>query len=174
VAVIPLAVAGVLLASGLFAWYYLRRSLGVRLPGIPPVFRTGSGDRDEALPVVEERGPAAGETMAGEPAPFSVPESLLSRYLGILRKEGLGAAAYAVYRHFSSAVARDMRIRKHTTLTPREISSSCRTRPYWTAFSAFVLVYERIRYGGYRSAAVQAEFETEMRATDSRLGGEDH
>ncbi len=108
--------------------------------------------------------------MPGEPAGYDMaPGSLFARYVHILQEGGLSAAARVVYLGFCVRIAKDLHIRQYTALTPRELSQSCTKKPYCGPFSSFVLVYERVRYGGYRSAAVQTEFEAEMKNTDTQL-----
>jgi hypothetical protein len=42
-------------------------------------------------------------------------------------------------------------------------------KPFCEAFSSFVNTYERIRYGGQRSVAIQEEFEGRMDATRAEM-----
>ena len=166
----------ILLIAGIFtlfiggAWYYLRRMPGRTRPVSPamtePAGSYQTADTDKVPPP---------EGMPGEPAgDDTAPDSLFARYVHILQEGGLSAAARVVYLGFSVRIAKDLHIRQYTALTPRELSQSCTKKPYCGPFSSFVLVYERVRYGGYRSAAVQTEFEAEMKNTDTQLGGEDH
>jgi hypothetical protein len=104
----------------------------------------------------------------------TVPESLFTLYVHILQDQGLSAAARAVYLTFSLRIAQELHLPRHTSLTPREVSRACTKKPYCGPFSSFVLVYERVRYGGYRSPAVQGEFEAGMKDTATYLGGDDH
>jgi hypothetical protein len=167
---ILLAVAGIILFFIGIAWYYLHRVPGrgtfdllKRAEPSPP----GTPATDLSSPAVE--------LSADEPrvpfAPASPPpdESVFARYGRILNTDGLSAAAWVVYRQFAGRVATELFIPKHTTLTPRELSRSCMERPFCRAFSSFVGTYERIRYGGQRSGAMQEEFEARMHATQSEL-----
>jgi hypothetical protein len=171
-----LVIAGILLLFVAGAYYYLRRMPGrspfdlllkkVRLPG-------SAGAGGDVM---------AQEPAAKEPAPYPVaegslpaePESLFARYLRLLKGEGLSAAARLVYQQFAGLVARDLQLKRHETLTPREVSSACTKKPYCSAFSAFVSLYERIRYGGQRSPDARAAFEAVMHSTDRTLEGERH
>ena len=96
-------------------------------------------------------------------------EPVIARYARILKEEGMSAAAWAVYRQFAGHIAHELFIPRHTTLTPRELSRTCRQKPFCEAFSSFVSTYEQIRYGGQRSVAIQAEFESRMDATRSEM-----
>jgi len=171
-----LLVIMILLIAGIFAlfiggaWYYLRRMHGTTRPGSPamtePAGSYRTADTDKVSPE---------EVIPSEPAgDDTAPGSLFARYVHILQEGGLSAAARVVYLGFSGRIAKDLHIRQYTALTPRELSQSCTKKPYCGPFSSFVLVYERVRYGGYRSAAVQTEFEAEMKNTDTQLGGEDY
>ena len=171
-----LVIAGILLLFVAGAYYYLRRMPGrgpfdlllkkVRLPG-----STGAGGGA----IAQE--PAVTEPVLSPLPEGSIPaepESLFARYLRLLKGEGLSAAARLVYQQFAGLVARDLQLKRHETLTPREVSRSCTKKPYCSAFSAFVSVYERVRYGGQRSPDVRAAFEAAMQSTGSTLEGERH
>ena len=106
--------------------------------------------------------------------PIPRPESLFARYAHILQDGDLSAAARVVYLGLSERIAQDLHIQRHTALTPRELSQACTKKPYCGPFSSFVHVYERVRYGGCRSATVQTEFEAGMKNTATHLEGEDH
>jgi hypothetical protein len=171
--ILILTVAGIFILFTGGAWYYIRRMSGrVWSPPAParammePAGSLQTADTGEALPL--EGGPA--EPAGGEAGP----ESLFTRYSHILQDGELSAAARVVYLGLSERIAQDLHIQRHTSLTPRELSQSCIKKPYCRPFSSFVLVYERVRYGGYRSAAVQTELETEMKNTATHLGDEDH
>ncbi len=168
---ILLTVAGILLLFAGIAWYYLRRIPGRRtfdilirpeepvLPGIPA---TGL-----LSPEIE---PVAGEPRApsGDTSPLR-DETVFLRYARLMMAEGLSAAAWVVYRQFAGRIAHDLHIQRHTTLTPRELARSCLQKPFCKAFSSFVATYERIRYGGQHSVAVQEDFEARMQSTQSVL-----
>ncbi len=167
--ILPLVVAiGILSLFAGGSWYYLRRKAGRPAADIPapesPAL-PGPDIRDE--PVPEEEIPAG----PGEPAPM---EPLAARYARILNSGGLGAAAREVYLHVAGRVARRLHIPRHTALTPRELSRSCRKEPFCPQFATFVAVYERVRYGGYHAAPARDEFENEMKNTLPHLGGDDH
>jgi len=101
-------------------------------------------------------------------------ESLFKQYDGLLHSVGLGEASHAVYCNLSGRIAHDLNIARYRVLTPREMSRSCRNRPYCSVFSRLVSTYELIRYGGYSSELVREEFEATMQSTDTTIGGEDH
>jgi len=173
--VLLLLVGGIFLAFAGGAWYYLKRMPGRTFfgsPAAPPPDMTipaGShqiAGTDEFPPLDEVKSEPTGDGTA--------PESLFTRYAHILQEQGLSAAARTVYLTFSVRIAQELHLQRYTSLTPREVSRSCTKKSYCGPFSSFILVYEQVRYGGYRSAAVQAEFETEMKNTASHLGGEDH
>ena len=166
----------ILLIAGIFtlfiggAWYYLRRMPGRTRPVSPDMTEPAGSDQTADTDKVSPE-----EVIPSEPAgDGTAPDSLFARYAHILQEGGLSAAARVVYLGFCVRIAKDLHIRQYTALTPRELSQSCTKKPYCGPFSSFVLVYERVRYGGYRSAAVQTEFEAEMKNTDTQLGGEDH
>jgi len=101
-------------------------------------------------------------------------ESLVARYTRLLKEQGLAAASLFAYQQMADRVAADFHIRRHKTLTAREISRTCKGKPYCGAFARFILVYERIRYGGQVSVKNQAIFETALNMTDEQMGGENH
>ena len=110
-------------------------------------------------------------------SPDEVPASvvtLFQRYTSLLQSYGLSEASHLVYAELAARIARDLKISRYRVLTPREMSRSCRERPYCGAFSRLIATYERIRYGGYHSDPVREEFEAGMQNTDAHLGGEDH
>jgi hypothetical protein len=167
---ILLTFAGILLLFTGIAWYYFRRIPGRRtfdllvgrespLPGTPAIGPSGP----EVEPGAGESGAPSGDTS------LMCDESVIARYARILQIEGMSAAAWVVYRQFARHIAHELFIPRHTTLTPRELSRSCMQKPFCEAFSSFVSTYERIRYGGQRSVAVQTEFESRMDATQSEM-----
>jgi hypothetical protein len=160
------------------AVYYLRRMEGRTMFGtLWSSARTGMPAETGSDATAGDGDGAGVERSPDIPLSDSSPsqeDSLVSRYAGILQSAGLSAAAYAVYRDLAGRIAYDLQIPRHTVLTPREMSRSCKARPYCGAFSTLVSAYERIRYGGYRSVSVQAEFETTMHTTDSQLEGGHH
>jgi len=167
---IPMVIAGTLLLFIGIAWYYIRREPGrgtfdllTRAEPTPP----GTPATDLSASYVEPGADEPRAPSAGTPPPPD--ESLLARYARILKAEGLSAAAWVVYRQFAGRVANEMFIPKHTALTPRELSRSCIERPFCRAFSSFVSTYERVRYGGQRSVAMQEEFESRIHSTQSEL-----
>jgi hypothetical protein len=164
-----------LFASG--AWYYLRRMPGTTWRGFPAAPQGDRMDGRGTDQMDDDSGHRPSEKVPEEPTGDSgIPgtESLIMRYARILQKEGLSAAARVVYLALSGHIARELHIEKHRSLTPRELSRSCVKKPYCGAFASFVAVYERIRYGGMRSAAAQAEFESGMQTAQTNIGGDDH
>jgi hypothetical protein len=86
----------------------------------------------------------------------------------------LSAASWRVYQQLAGRLARDLHIRRHRTLTARELSRNCQGKPYCGAFARFTTIYERIRYGGLVSVKDQAVFETAIQAAHEQMGGDDH
>jgi phosphoribosylanthranilate isomerase len=170
-----LLVAGIVTLSAGGAWYYLRRMSGRRGPGSPaapsPGMTEPAGSPEAAL---TDSVSFLGERPGGPAGAGTVPESLFARYAHILQDGDLSAAARVVYLGLSERIAQDLHIQRHTSLTPRELSQACTKKPYCGPFSSFVHVYERVRYGGCRSATVQTEFEAGMKDTATLLEGEDH
>lgn len=101
-------------------------------------------------------------------------ETLTEYYTRILREQGISAAARGVYQHLAGHIARDLHIKRHKTMTAREMSRNCRGKRYCGAFARFISVYERIRYGGDISVKDQTIFETAINVTDEQIGGEKH
>jgi hypothetical protein len=111
---------------------------------------------------------------AAKESPDTIKESLIACYSRILKEQGLSAASRGAYQLLAQRIARDLNIRKHKTLTAREMSRKCREKPYCTAFSRFVSVYERIRYGGQVSVNDQSHMETAIDAAEEQIGSDDH
>jgi hypothetical protein len=184
--ILPADYSGLILAAAVViplvlffggAFWYLRRMRGGR---------TGSGLLAE-INTVLKRAVAPGGDAAGALAPeahpadelsgdaaAAIPETLFSRYSRVLQEHGISEAAFAVYRDFSRRIASDQQIKGYTSMTPGELSRSCRNKPYCSAFSRFVSLYETVRYGGLRSQTTRAEFEVVLQHTEMQLGGEDH
>lgn len=101
-------------------------------------------------------------------------DDLVIHFTRLVREQGLKAASYTIYEQIAMRVARDMRIKRYRSLTAREMSRSCRGKPYCGAFSRFVKVYERVRYSGQVSARDQAIFQTAITSTEELMEGEDH
>ena len=101
-------------------------------------------------------------------------ETLISYYTRLLQEKGLKAASWRVYQQLAARVARDQEIRRHRTLTAREISRGCKGKPYCRPFARFIAVYERIRYGGIVSVRDQTVFETALHTTDEQMEGDGH
>jgi hypothetical protein len=156
------------------AFWYLRRMQG----GRPGLSLPAGIDRIPRRPASTGGvTPAQAEISAGEPSgevAAAIPEILFSRYLRILQEHGISEAAFAVYRDFSRRIASDQQIKGYASLTPGELSRSCRNRPYCNAFSRFVSVYELVRYGGLKTGNVRTEFEVALQRTEMQMGGEDH
>jgi len=171
---------GVLCIFSLFvggAVYYLWRTPGRTLFSGKRAARTElSGDAGTEVPAISDEGTGA-DIPPDTHSPDDIPAgevSLFQRYAGLLQSAGLSEASHAVYCELAGRIAHDLRISRYRVLTPREMSRSCRERPYCGAFSRLVSVYEQIRYGGSLSAPVRTEFETTMQTTDSQLEGEHH
>ena len=172
---LPLAIFALVLVFSGGALVYLRRSgtgpfRSSPLPEPGGADTTGPGTEEERLPGLPTGQPSLPDGEKTVPSP----ESLFSRYLRICEGSGLSEAAYAVYHEFSGHVARDLHVVRPASLTPLELSRACRKRPYCGTFSRFVGVYERIRYGGFRTPAVKDAFETALEETESAMGREDH
>jgi len=164
---ILLTLAVMLLLFTGIAWYYLRRTPGRRTFDL-------RGGKEPSLPGIpaSDSSEPEGEPGAGAPSGASSlmhDEPVIARYARILKEEGMSAAAWAVYRQFAGHIAHELLISRHTTLTPRELSRTCMQKPFCEAFSSFVSTYEQIRYGGQRSVAIQAEFESRIDATRSEM-----
>jgi hypothetical protein len=101
-------------------------------------------------------------------------ETIVSYYTRLLQEKGLKAASWRVYQQMAARVARDQEIRRHRTLTARELSRNCRGKPYCRPFARFIAVYERIRYGGIVSVKDQNVFETALHTTDDQMDGDHH
>lgn len=101
-------------------------------------------------------------------------ETIVSYYTRLLQEKGLKAASWRVYQQLAARVARDQEIRRHRTLTAREISRGCKGKPYCRPFARFIAVYERIRYGGIVSVKDQTVFETALHTTDEQMEGDRH
>ena len=101
-------------------------------------------------------------------------EALIAWYSRLLKEQGLSAASRGVYVHLAGRIAQDFHIRQHKTLTARELSRNCRGKLYCRAFSRFVAVYERIRYGGKDSGDDLAAFETALTSADELMEREKH
>lgn len=134
-----------------------------------------------APPGTPGEGPAAPESPGGtgKPADTSPPElpaedPLFIRYLRIQKTDGLSTAARAVYVHFTGIITKTLPVRNHQALTPREFLRSCEEKPFVAAFSSFISLYERVRYGGIENSETTGEFEESIRKTDLSLEGEDH
>lgn len=98
-------------------------------------------------------------------------EDLIAWYTRILMKQGLSAASRCAYQQLSGRIARDLHIKRYTTLTAREMGQSCRKKPYYGTFARFVSAYEHIRYGGQMSVKDQAILETAIKGSDEQIGG---
>lgn len=101
-------------------------------------------------------------------------ETLIEFYTRVLNERGLSAASRIVYEHLAGILARDLGIKRHRTLTAREMSRNCRGKPYCGAFSRFTAIYERVRYGGRVSVRDQAIFEAAIDSADDLMEGEHH
>ena len=99
-------------------------------------------------------------------------DPILARYVRILNKQGLSTAARAVYVHFTGTIVQRLHIRRYRSLTPREFLRSCDKKPFVGAFSSFISIYERIRYGGASTDTDKEKFEDSMKNTDTSLEGD--
>jgi hypothetical protein len=159
------------------AFWYLRRMRGGRssfnlMAEINKLLKRpiAPGEDTPGTPARVEH--PADETSGGMAA--ATPDALFSRYSRVLQEHGISEAAFAVYRDLSRRVASDQQIKGYTSLTPGELSRSCRNQPYCSAFSRFVSVYETVRYGGISTGTVRTEFEVVLQHTEKQMGGEDH
>jgi hypothetical protein len=164
----------VFLFSGGSYLYLKRRSVFIRArqklgDQIPKADSRVSGN---ILPVREEEP----ESLVSLPSPAEQGSAgpIHALYQRILNMHGLSTAAREVYVHFTGQIAQKMNIRHHRALTPREFLKSCNKRPFESAMSSFIAIYEEIRYAGARSTEKEEEFEDSMIATDKNLGDEDH
>lgn len=170
---VALAAIGILAASVAGAAFYLRRVPAARhalarlLAGELPVPPQGQGAAGAAEGALVE---APAPLPAGEEAALPA-DSLALRYGRVLEQEGLSAASFSVYREFAGQIAREIRIPRHQSLTPRELAQSCIGRAYCRAFAAFVAVYEEIRYAGRKAQPVRAAFEQAMHKAGSEMSG---
>jgi hypothetical protein len=136
------------------------------LPGSQPKTVTPAPGIDDLM---EER---TGDLLSDNDGPMD--ETFIMYYARILKENGLSAASRIVYQQIAGRVARDLRIRRHQALTPREMARDCKGRPYCGTFARFTAAYERVRYGGTSSVKDQTVFETAMEVADEQIGGEDH
>ncbi len=172
-----ISVVGILLLFLGAAAFYLRRMAKGKTPapGTPPDAGFPA-DTDSQLSQPESglQIPEPDHTTPINDLRESGKESLIAYYTRILKEQGLSAASRRVYQQLAVRIAHDFSIKRHRTLTAREISRSCRGKPYCGAFARFVAVYERIRYGGPVSVKEQRVFETAIHSTDEQMGGENH
>lgn len=162
IVLIILSAIGILVLSGAAARYYLER---MERPKIRPV---EPAPPDEFTPDDEPEYTGTLEELLEDED-----DSLLSRYTRLVRTEGLSQASRKIYEHLARHVARDLGVKRYRTLTAREMSRTCRDRPYCGAFSRFVGIYERVRYGGHASVKDQTVFETAIHTTEDLMGGEE-
>jgi hypothetical protein len=151
---------------------YLRRIVKKKIPLSGRSRRKGSPTQIKSEPL--QTGPAQGQQNPVDDFTKSGKETLITYYTRILREQGLSAASRSVYQVLAGRVARDLHIRRHKTMTAREVSRNCRGKPYYGAFARFVSVYEGIRYGGKVSVKDQTVFETAIDSTEEQMGREDH
>jgi hypothetical protein len=104
--------------------------------------------------------------------PLPEEEPLRALYLRTLRELGLSGAAHRVYRRFAGIIGMHTGMGNPAILTPREVASTCISRPYGKVFDAFVRCYERIRYAGRHGAADRSGFEDSMEKTGKALEGD--
>ncbi|MFA7304902.1 MAG: carboxypeptidase-like regulatory domain-containing protein, partial [Methanoregula sp.] len=170
-----LVVAAILLLfTGGSVFYLKRRSL--RFMTRRTTAETSAEDEARASAAEIEQEIAAQESYlaaVSPPDPAQVAtDPLLARYIRILNAQGLSTAARAVYVHFTGTIAERLHIRRHRTLTPREFLGQCDKRSFTDTFSAFIAVYEQVRYGGIKTPAKENEFEESVKKTDESLGGD--
>jgi hypothetical protein len=129
----------------------------------------------------QDPGPAEDDATKGEEDPGilqDIPaysdETIIMYYRRILSEHGLSAASRVVYQQLAGRVARDLRIRKHQALTPREMARTCKGKAYCGTFARFTAAYERIRYGRQHEDKDRTVFETAAELTDEQTGGENH
>jgi hypothetical protein len=152
------------------AIYYLRR-MGPRTLPSPvtsrdPDFPDETG-RLQTVQVPGQKTPADDSLNSGK-------ETIIAYYTRLLRVLGLSAASRKIYQEFAERIARDHRIKRHKSLTAREMSRNCKGKPYCGAFARFVSAYEQIRYGGHVSVRDQAVFETAIDSTEEQMRSEEH
>ena len=172
-----IAVMGIFILFTGAAAFYLRRMSrrNTPLPDIPrdADFPAGTGS-GHPQPGSDLQAAVPGHTIpAGDPVK-SGEETLIAYYTRVLRELGLSAASRCVYQQLAGRIAHDLRIKRHTALTAREMSRNCRGKSYCGAFARFIPVYERIRYGGQVSVKDQTVFETAISSTHEQMGGENH
>ncbi|MDD5024799.1 MAG: hypothetical protein PHN79_06825, partial [Methanoregula sp.] len=167
-------VAILLLFTGGAVFYLKRRSL--RFMTRRTTAETSVEDEARASAAEIEQEIVAAESYlaaVSPPDPAQVAtDPLLARYIRILNAQGLSTAARAVYVHFTGSIAERLHIRRHRTLTPREFLGQCDKRSFTDTFSAFIAVYEQVRYGGIKTPAKENEFEESVKKTDESLGGD--
>jgi hypothetical protein len=153
------------------AIYYIRRMMRKRvlLPSRIPAPEPAV-DQDGIDPWEPEADPA----MPAGKAQLLENETLIAYYSRILAGQGLSAASWSTYQQLAARIARDLHIKRHKSLTAREMSRNCRGKPYCGTFARFISVLERIRYGNNTSGTDQAQFETAMHLTDEQTGGKNH
>jgi hypothetical protein len=160
-----IAIIGILILFAGIAAFYIRRMSQRKIP-LPGTLRDTELLNDEDSGISPDGSPTPG----GD----AMDESLIAGYTRILREQGLSAASWRVYQQLAGRLARDLHIRRHRTLTARELSRNCQGKPYCGAFARFTTIYERIRYGGLVSVKDQAVFETAIAAAHEQMGGDDH
>ncbi|MFA4876175.1 MAG: hypothetical protein WC586_02075 [Methanoregula sp.] len=176
---IALVLTGIVLLAlfiGVTVWY-IRRITRRRKTHITDLLRSiiPGMRKDKNLPA-SELDPDLFEPVVDEQIPDdsqkSGDDTLISWYTRLLKKYGLSEASRIVYQQIASRVAGDLRIRRHQSLTAREMARTCKGKPYCGTFARFITAYERIRYGGLSSVKDQSVFETAMEITDEQTGGE--
>ena len=163
-----IAIVGIFIFFIAAAAFYLKRMSRKKTPV------SGTARDAEYLPEADSELPHTGSKDTIDNSQRSKEETLIAYYSRLLGEQGLSAASWRIYQQLAWHIARDLRIKQHRALTAREMSRTCRGKPYYGVFARFVSVYERIRYGGIISVKDQAVFEAAINATDEQIGGEKH
>jgi hypothetical protein len=135
--IIPLIAVFLIIGASIAAaaWYLMRKDRA-SAPGEPP-----SG---LPAPVPPGTGDLAGP--APDPTPLTRDQAIEAYQAGI--SEDAGSAVRHLFLYLVTLCQERLRLRNATTLTPRELCRETRSRPFFTAFRAFITGYEPIRYGG--------------------------
>jgi len=137
-------------AGGAAAWFILR---GRSAPsGIEPEPAEAARIRTELEEMISEAMkelPPAGSER--EAALKTAINTQLERYAACLGEHGLSEAARQAYLTLAGRIAASLGVPAYRSLTPREMSATCRSETYGHTFDLFVGIYERIRYAGSES-----------------------
>jgi hypothetical protein len=154
------------------AAFYIKRRLMPKISRLDPL-QNPDGTEPEPLQNGSDSQEPVPDIAPGDPNVVGE-GPLISTYARIRKEQGLKAASLWVYQQLAGRIAGDFHIKRHKTLTAREISRTCRGKPYCGPFARFISIYERIRYGGQDTEKDQEIFETALNLTDEQMGGENH